>query len=249
MLSGFPLLKDLYFSSNDRLTGNIRCLRVLKDTLETLTIASCANVEGNLMDLADFPLLKELDLYETAVTGDVRNIWENDFSNLEKFLLPFGVIGGQGYKFQHIADAPSVFNAFYRLAKRAKPLRPKPLFCKDQYWVLSAQSLDYYAAREEALFYPPHCVSIVKVGTRLGWRWTNLYFDSDDDVDDDENENEYHSCEINWLDPEPDREDDDYEDYVEELTSIQEEISVYEGYYQPPTDEEYRRLCREYAEN
>jgi hypothetical protein len=260
MLSAFPLLRDLYVSENNRLTGNVRCLRVLKDTLETLTISSCTNVEGNLMVLADFPLLKELDLYDTAVTGDVRDIGENNFSNLEKLLLPFGVVGssgfaGRGYKFQRIADVPSVINAFYRLSKRAKPLfckdplnRPKPLFCEDQYWVLSAQSPDYYSAREESLVYPPHCVSFVKVGTRLGWRWTNLYFDGDDD-DDDDDEREYHSCEINWLDPEPGREDVDYEAYVEELTSIQEEITVYRGYHQPPTEEEYMRLCREYAEN
>ena len=67
--------------------------------------------------------------------------------------------------------------------------------------------------------------------------------------DEDEEEIEYHSCEINWLDPEPDREDDDYKAYVEELKSIQEEITVYRGYHQPPTEEEYRRLCREYAHN
>ena len=63
MLSAFPLLKELFVTSNDRLTGNVRCLRVLKDTLEMLTIASCTNVEGNLMDLADFPQLKELNLF------------------------------------------------------------------------------------------------------------------------------------------------------------------------------------------
>ena len=253
MLSGFPMLKDLYFCSNDRLTGNVRCLRVLKDTLETLTISSCADVGGNLMVLADFPLLKELDLYGTAVTGDVRDIGENDFSNLEKLRLPFGVVGscrfgGHGYKFQHIADVPSIVNAYFRLKRRAKPLFSEMTglgYC----WKLSEQSPDYYAAREEALLHPPLCVSFEKVGTRLGWRWTNLYFGDDGDDDDDDDEIEYHSCEINWLDPEPGREDDDYEAYVEELTSIQEEITFYRGYHQPPTEEEYLRLCREYADN
>jgi hypothetical protein len=236
MLSGFPLLEELQVSGNNRLTGNIRSLRVLKDTLETLTITTCANVvEGNLMDLADFPQLKALNLYNTAVTGDVRDIGENDFTNLEKLRFPFGVVGGMGFKFQRVADAPSVVNAYYRLAKRAKPLCDYD-GCSYYSWWLSEQSPDYYATED---LVPPHYISFVKVGSRLGWRWTTPQYLLA----------QTHSCEINWLDPEPDREGDGYEAYVKELASIQEEINVYQGYYQPPTEEEYMRLCREYAEN
>jgi hypothetical protein len=229
----FKSLVSLSIMSHSSITGNIRSLRVLKDTLETLIIGNCTNVEGNLMDLADFPLLKKLNLYKTAVKGDVRDIGENDFTNLERIRCPFGVVGGREYKFQRIADVPSVVNAFYRLAKRAKPLT------EDDYsyyysWALSEQSPDYYAAHEETLLYPPLCVSFVKVGSRLGWRWKTPRYPCD-------------SCEINWLDPEPAGEDDGYEAYVEKLTSIQRAISVYRGYRQPPTEEEYRRLCREYA--
>jgi hypothetical protein len=234
MLSGFPLLKELYVSGR-RVTGNMRNLRALKDTLETLTITRCVNVEGNLMDLADFPLLRELNLYDTAVTGDVRDIGENGFVNLEKFRLPFGVVGGNRYEFQRIADAPSVVNAYYRLKKRAKSL-DESAFSNNVFqnvhhyysWRLSEHSPDYYETEELEL---PHWISFVQVGPRLGWRWES---------------NPVHSCEINWLDPEPDRGDDDYEAYVEELTSIQRGITVYRGYHQPPTQEEYRRLCREY---
>ena len=71
MLAGFPLLKELYCWQNRSLTGNISSLRVLKDTLEKVKIFSCENVEGKFMDLADFPRLKKLDLYKTAVTGDI----------------------------------------------------------------------------------------------------------------------------------------------------------------------------------
>jgi hypothetical protein len=224
----FSGLLHLAITSHSSLTGNIRSLRVLKDTLETLTIATCANVEGNLMDLADFSLLKQLNLYNTSVTGDVRDIGENDFANLEKLRCPFGVVGGYGYEFQRIADVPSVVNALYRLAKRAKSL------CEDAYsyyhWKLSDQSPDYYAAHE---------VEFVEIGTRLGWRWTRG----------EAYEREYHSCEINWLDPEPDRENDDYDAYAKKLASIQEEITIYKGYHEPPTEEEYRRLCREYMDN
>lgn len=37
------------------------------------------------MDLADFPHLKELGLEETGVTGDIRDIGDNDFSSLEVY--------------------------------------------------------------------------------------------------------------------------------------------------------------------
>ena len=128
-----------------------------------------------------------------------------------------------GYKFQRIADAPSVVNAYYRLARRTK------LLSEDSYsyytWKLSEQSPDYYAA--SGRLSPPLYISFIEVGSRLGWRWG--------------------SCEINWLDPEPDRENDDYEAYVEELQ--QEVINIYKGYHQPPTEEEYRQLCREYTSN
>ncbi len=256
MLSGFPLLKELNVSSNQRLTGNIRnlrvmkdtletlsivsCtniegnlmdLRVLKDTLETLTIASCANIEGSLMDLADFPLLNELNLFNTAVTGDMRDIGEDDFTNLEQLRCPFGVVGGNGYEFQRIADVPSVVNAYYRLKRRAKSLGEDSHIYHS--WTLSEQSPDYYAPREEAL-HPPHLISFVEIGSRLGWRWRSFC----------------HSCEINWLDPEPDRENDGYQAYVETLEHItQKSINIYRGYHQPPTEEEYRRLCREYTSN
>jgi hypothetical protein len=222
----FSSMVHLTIIDHSLLTGNIRSLRVLKDKLEMLTIASCANVEGHLMDLADFPHLKELNLYNTAVTGDVRDIGENDFSNLENLRCPFGVVGGREYRFQRIADVPSVVNAYYRLAGRAKSLCDHVGYSYYSWW-LSDQSPDYYATED---LVPPHYISFVKVGPRVGWRWTSVS----------------HSCEINWLDPEPDRENDDYETYVEELTSIQREIDVYQGYHQPPTLEEYRRLCREY---
>ena len=99
----FKPLVHLRIMVHSSVTGNIRSLRVLKDTLETLTISNCANVEGNLMDLADFPQLKELHLCGTAVTGDVRDIGENDFSNLEELHCPSGVVGSSGYKFERFS--------------------------------------------------------------------------------------------------------------------------------------------------
>jgi hypothetical protein len=87
MLAGFPMLKELDCSSNPRLSGNIDSLGVLKDTLEKVKIYYCDHVEGNFMDLADFPHLKNLDLWGTAVTGDIRDIGENDFTALKNLEL------------------------------------------------------------------------------------------------------------------------------------------------------------------
>ncbi len=94
MLAGLPVLKELKLDYNKYLTGNLNSLRVLKNTLEKVTIERCHNVEGNInslrvlkntletvtidncplvmgnfMDLADFPHLKELNILGTAVIG------------------------------------------------------------------------------------------------------------------------------------------------------------------------------------
>jgi hypothetical protein len=67
MLAGLPLLKELECLGNiNSLTGNINSLRALKDTLKKVEMSNCDLVEGNFMDLADFPHLKELDLDGTA---------------------------------------------------------------------------------------------------------------------------------------------------------------------------------------
>ena len=96
MLVGLPLLKELKCVGNERLTGNVSSLRELKNTLEKVDLHVCSNVEGNFMDLADFPHLKELNMFYTAVTGDIRDIGDNDFSSLEDLYLPKGVYGGSG---------------------------------------------------------------------------------------------------------------------------------------------------------
>ena len=54
---------------------------MLKDTLEKVDIGYCHHVEGNFMDLADFPHLRDLNLFKTAITGDVREINVNDFQS------------------------------------------------------------------------------------------------------------------------------------------------------------------------
>ena len=103
MLAGFPLLKELVCMDNRSVTGNIRSLRVLKDTLENVRIYYCTRVEGNLIDLAGFPHLNELCLINTCVTGNISSL------SLLKDTLEKVTICGYGNvegDFMDLADFP-----------------------------------------------------------------------------------------------------------------------------------------------
>ena len=70
------------------------------------------------------------------------------------------------------------------------------------------------------------------MGSRRGWSWCSYDY-----------KDECHSCEINWLDPEPSSESDDYEAYMKKLQRLEQRIDFFRGYYEPPTVQQYRRLC------
>jgi hypothetical protein len=230
MLAGFPVLEELECMDNRYLTGNINSLRFLKNTLEKVHIRSCMNVEGNFMDLADFPRLKQLNLTETAVTGDIRDFRNDDFSSLELLDLPKGVSGGRGYRFQHIADAPDLIRAVYHFKKKHMAL----FAMKDWYAALSGDSPDWYGPMgdddEETL---PFFICFVKAASRSGYRWKSIDGDP---------------CEVNWLDPEPNRESSDYEKYIEESQKIDSQVTFYRGFHQPPSEEEYHSIWEENVE-
>ena len=140
MLAGMPLLRVLDCFVNSSMTGNISSLRVLKSTLEKITLLDCPNVEGNFIDLADFPRLKHLNLQCTAVTGDIRDIGGNDFSTIEKFALPKSVVGGSDYEFQRVADVPDFMNEIYHLMTQI----PCLLLFWNNNWKLAENSTDAY---------------------------------------------------------------------------------------------------------
>ncbi len=223
MLAGLPLLKELYCSYNYGLTGNINNLRLINGTLESVMIDGCGSVEGNFMDLADFPHLKKLRLEHTAVTGDIRDIGDNDFSSLEQLKLPKGVFCGQGYKLQRISDAPDVARAVYLLKKQ------RPALEYHWYATLSGDSPDWYESAVEDFAEPPFSIRLVEVGPRIGYRWQTRDFDP---------------CEINWLDPEPESGSSGYEDYVADYHRIRK-ADFYRRYYDPPSEEEYNLLYEE----
>jgi hypothetical protein len=228
MLAVLPLLKELFCQYNCRLTGKIRSLRVLKDTLEKVNMEHCSLVEGNFMDLADFPQLKVLVLPQTVVTGDIRDIGEHDFLSLEKLDLPDVVYGARGYELQRISDASDIARAVYRFNKKRPELLSyvKMNGLRGWYARLSRDSPDWYESAA-----PTFYIRLVEAGSRVGYRWEN--FDGTN------------PCEVNWLDPEPDRESSGYAQYTSKLHEIQDEVEFYRGFHQPPTEEEYNSLWGE----
>jgi hypothetical protein len=226
MLAGLPLLKELRCLGNERVTGSINSLRVLKYTLEVVKINICRQVEGNFIDLADFPHLKVLNLPLTAVTGDIRDIGEHDFPSLEDLDLPSGVYGGYAYEMQSISDAPDLIRAVYLLKKQ----RPA-LIMSSWSGKLSEHSPDWYDSADDDDDTPPFHLRFIEAGSRIGYRWETEY-----DI----------PCEVNWLDPEPESGSREYEDYISDYQHIQGEISLYRGYYEPPTEEQYTLLYEEH---
>ena len=192
MLSGLPLLKELHCCGNSRegvpnLTGNLRSLRVLQNTLEVVVLPVCRTICGNFIDLADFPRLKKLYLEGTYITGDVQDVCEDDFPALKDIFLPQTVIGCQEYEFQYISDVPTFMQAIYPV------LQSRPKIFRDTQWRLSRDSPDYYycIGRLDTPFHLWFC----RAGPHLGWSWGSEYF------------SESHFCEVNWLDPEDWRSD------------------------------------------
>jgi len=237
ILAGLPLLKELFCTSNESLTGNIDSLRVLKDTLEKVTL-DCPHIEGNFMDLADFPRLKELNLRETYVTGDIRDIGERDFPTLELLTLPSSVYGGPGHEFQRISDAPGIIRTLYSIKRQ----RPNLVF---KYWYgkLSKDSPDWYGLDDELFneefrefLAPPFHIHLVEAGSRVGYRWQ-----TNDDMDD-------MPCEVNWLDPEPGRESSEYEKYIRELRVIERQVRFFRGFHEPPSEEEFNVRLRNFVD-
>ena len=234
VLAGFPFLKEFHCTRSHLLTGNISSLRVLKDTLERLTIAACTQVEGNFVDLADFPQLKSLILRQLdSITGDIRGMGAVTFPKLENLILPEHVYGGCRYEIMRISEAKDLIATIYSIKKQR---HRHPSLFEGFNWYLSESSPDWY---QEEYGYPFSCC-IVRVGSRLGWRWERKFDYSPD-----------YNFEVNWLDldPLPAKGSSEYQSYTEALQNIQSDMDSYpffRGYHQPPTEAVFKRLRRQY---
>ena len=174
------------------------------------------------MDLADFPHLKELNLDYNAVRGDIRDIRDIDFPKLEQLTLPKTVYCGRGYEFQRISDGPHLIRTLY-LFKQHRPT----ILMKDWYAQLSNESPDWYNYDGdydndfEDNETPPFCISFVEAGSRVGYQWRTIYGNP---------------CEVNWLDPEPDKGSSHYSKYIQDLQDLERNVDFFKGCYQPPTE-------------
>jgi hypothetical protein len=223
MLKGLPKLEKLACMYNHSLTGDLKSLRVIMNSLSEICLFGCERVGGSLMTLADFPKLQKIDLMVTKVTGDIREIGPNDFSSIQEMELCDTIHGGG--ELMKIEDAPEIMLARSNLKKRHPSLfQDKQLFLSH----LSPQYYDYYTGHRSRD--PPLRVEFVKAGSRLGWRWTNCEKGG--------------SCETQWLDPEPNSTDEGYEKYLQELKHTKN-VDIYRGFKRPPNEEEHMRRCAE----
>jgi len=165
VLAGLPKLEKLRCIRNFKLTGSLADIRVLRENLAKLCLSGCSKVEGNLMDLADFPRLKSLSLNGcNKVMGDIRDIGEGDFSSMEETVsLPETVYGGE---LPSIAEASDIMLAWHNIKKR----NPKLEF----YGMgLSLDSPERYHNDVHHSRAMPSHAKLIQAGPRSGWRWTN----------------------------------------------------------------------------
>ncbi|CAJ1935191.1 unnamed protein product [Cylindrotheca closterium] len=222
MLSGLPKLKRLECMNNTKLTGDLEGLQVVGQTLVEVNLCGCGNVEGSIMSLSKFPHLEELSLLRTKITGDIRDIGDNDFVALKK--VDFGGYVYGGGHMDRIEDAADLMLARYRMKKRS------PSLFVHRRWSLIETSPQHYGFDGHHSREPPFYVEFVEAGPRLGWRWTNCVSGG--------------SCESHWLDPEPDPIDPEYEVYLKDLEYVQRDADFYKGFNIPPTQMEHDELNR-----
>ena len=224
MLKGLPKLEHLIAVRNTHLVGRLDDVRILHRSLVKLSLTSCYQVKGDLMDLRDFSNLKEISLTDcNNIVGDIRNVRTGDFASVESFgKLPDSVFGGS--YLPCIADAASIMYSWYILKKK-NPLILSPSgngLCRLS---LPIWSTERYINDVHHTRFMPTCVEFVTAGSRLGWRWTNAVRGG--------------SCETIWLDPAPNPFDEGYDVYLRELQEVNRDVSFYKGFFGPPPQEEH----------
>lgn len=225
MLQGLPQLEQLIAVRNTHLTGSLSNVQILRKSLMKLSLTSCHQVQGDLMDLRDFPKLKEIGLTDcTSIVGDIRNVRVGDFPSVASFgKLPESVIGGSNLPY--IADAASIMNAWYILKKKNPLILSSSSVNGLSRLSLPIWSTERYINSVHHTRFMPTCVEFVTAGPRIGWRWTNAVRGG--------------SCEAIWLDPAPNPLEEGYDDYVRELRDVNRDVCFYKGFFGPPSKEEH----------
>jgi len=223
LVSFFPNLQELRCECQSSVKGSVRSLRVLRPNLVELSLICCSEVTGALSDLRDFPKLKKVDLKGTKVTPDMQNIGPNDFPSLSDPMSDICVL-------RLVSDVPAFMRFLFEKKLHDFHSTRSIAFNSPDSCHPNLRDLPGGDGRKD-LSRSPFKLQFVKVGPRVGWRWTtgweNYYF------------------ETNWLDPQPLPSDDGYSEYCQEVESkTKENLGPFRGLQDPPaTDEEYKELA------
>lgn len=242
-LSSLRNLHDIRCINNRHLRGDTQDLLIRRsqhaqsdrsdktDIFQNLTIldiSGCSQVTGKLCDFCKVPNLIWLGINRTRVSGDLRyDICPGDFVALQGMGLCSDTVYGAN-QIQSVQDAYSVMRARLQIMKQSSwesPIFPLMLH-------LSPESPDYHERIEQRLYSserdPPFSIETVLIGNRWGWRWSNYLGGF---------------CETHWLDDPPDEECEEYE---KEFVEFQRVKSLFSGFLEPPTWDQYQMLCEEW---
>jgi hypothetical protein len=230
-LNHLPHVRDVRCINNLNLRGDTGSDLFCNRNLNILDISGCTRITGRLQDFARWPTLEWLGINRTRITGDLRHdIQPGAFPKLQGMGLGEAIYGA--YTIHQVQDAPAVMAARHQIMAQSTWDSPNvyPLVVH-----LSPNSPDYHERIEQRLYSseldPPFSIEMVMVGSRRGWRWSNFLGGF---------------CDTHWLDPEPGYGHDS--EYWEELASFrsEREKTLFSGFMEPPTPQEYRELCRQH---
>mmetsp|Transcript_28009 Transcript_28009/g.56727 ORF Transcript_28009/g.56727 Transcript_28009/m.56727 type:complete len:454 (-) Transcript_28009:552-1913(-) len=218
-------LRHLKCVGGREIVGNLGTLRPLRDTLETLLLTSQQTLTGSIMDIADFSRLRVILLRNCiGVEGDIRDIRPQHFPSLKVMDLMNTSV--HGVTIESVADATAIMSTWGRLLMTHPCLEfDEPLLVAR----LSSSSPDLWRRMGARL----QLEMVRAPGNRIGWRWSDHWHTE--------------CCDMNWLGPEPQPGENDYDEYIQYRRKIEEGQmnSLFRGFtHPPPTEEEYRELRR-----
>ena len=225
-LQSCPLLEEVDIWGSHFLTGDVASLCTLKN-LEDLTLDTCPNVIGNILQLSSLLKLRELDFSGTSIEGSIESmadIKDGQFPALERLSLT-----NKNHTVDSIADASQAMNSAYRLRKKRG-------IVVDGFFSLSKDSSEFYSlhwnSSNTGLVHSPTNFHLVEAGCRLGWRWHNGASRG--------------ACEINWFDPEPSSTGEGYQKYLKAVNRLQSDVGIFRGITSPPTQDEFVQIAESY---
>ena len=149
-----PKLETLRCQFNRELVGSLTDLQPLKNSLRICDLEQCLQVRGDLLDLALFPNLQQLNVDGTKVVGDIRQIDSHHFPALSLLSLGDHIFGGN--KIQSTLDAPVVMETLHRL-QQERPSLDFPMANLQ----LAHDSPERYRFQGHYSFEPPFLIEVV----------------------------------------------------------------------------------------